>query len=167
MRIGVDSGGTFTDVVMVSVSGITIRKVASTPDDPARAIIHALEEISAEEIIHGSTVATNALLERKHSRAGFITQAGFLDILDLGRQSRPDLHALEPEKQKPLIPAEDRFEVQGRVGAGGKRMNPLDLSELSMVRHWIISCRRCARQRRPRPTTRPDPWAMEAGATGR
>ncbi|NCF88258.1 MAG: hydantoinase/oxoprolinase family protein [Proteobacteria bacterium] len=138
MRIGVDSGGTFTDVVIVSESGITIRKVASTPDDPARAIIHALEKMRADEIIHGSTVATNALLERKHSRAGFITQAGFLDILDLGRQSRPDLHALEPEKQKPLIPAEDRFEVQGRIGAGGKRLKPLDLSELSMARHWSL-----------------------------
>ncbi|NCF55233.1 MAG: hypothetical protein GWP41_03080, partial [Planctomycetia bacterium] len=64
MRIGVDSGGTFTDVVIVSESGITIRKVASTPDDPARAIIHALEKMRADEIIHGSTVATNALLER-------------------------------------------------------------------------------------------------------
>ena len=77
MRVAIDTGGTFTDLVAWDGSQLLARKVRSTPDDPSRAILQALEGLSAGELIHGSTVATNALLERKGARTAFVTTYGF------------------------------------------------------------------------------------------
>ena len=113
LRIGVDTGGTFTDVVLDDAGGkppLTC-KLLSTPDDPARAVLDGISAILAKwaearggkpsarpQVIHGSTVATNALLEGKGGRAAFVTTAGFEDVLWIGRQNRPQLYALEPVK---------------------------------------------------------------------
>ncbi len=138
MRIGVDSGGTFTDIVISDANGVRLKKVASTPEDPARSILQALDGLDAVEVIHGTTVATNALLERKHARAGFVSNAGLLDLLNLGRQNRPQLHALEPVARTPLIAREDRFGLSARRGPGGEVVTAVDLEQLSDLRRWAI-----------------------------
>src|SRR5262249_873977 len=103
MRIGIDTGGTFTDVVVASGDEISCFKVPSTPDDPSRAILEALESrgLAAErgvEIVHGSTVATNALLEGKTARTALLTTEGFEDVLEIGRQTRPSLYDIETQR---------------------------------------------------------------------
>ncbi|MDQ3753624.1 MAG: hydantoinase/oxoprolinase family protein, partial [Acidobacteriota bacterium] len=108
MRVGVDTGGTFTDFVFQKRGRLEIFKLASTPDDPARAIVEGLRRIAEEtgvsvreiEVVHGTTVGTNALLERRGARVGLVTTAGFEDVLEIGRQARPslyDLDAVRPE----------------------------------------------------------------------
>ena len=138
MRIGVDSGGTFTDIVIIDGDGVRLKKVPSTPDDPARAILQALADLPAQEVVHGTTVATNALLERKHARAGFVTHAGFEDLLRLGRQNRSRLHDLEPVATEPLIADEDCRGLSIRRGPGGEVLQEVDLNELSQLRRWIL-----------------------------
>src|SRR5947208_10167611 len=95
-RLGVDTGGTFTDLVRLDDRGFTVHKVRSTPDDPARAILSGIGELAASdpafEVIHGSTVATNALLERKGARVALVTTKGFEDVLAIGRQTRSELY---------------------------------------------------------------------------
>ncbi|MGE4633349.1 MAG: hydantoinase/oxoprolinase family protein [Planctomycetota bacterium] len=137
MRIGVDSGGTFTDIVIDSDDGIVLKKVPSTPDDPARAILAALGSLDPDEVIHGSTVATNALLERKLARAAFVTNHGFVELLDIGRQRRPAIYDLEPDPVPALIPAADRFGICGRLGPGGQIIEPLDEEELNRLSEQI------------------------------
>jgi len=125
VRIGVDTGGTFTDVVLADDSGRPplTHKLLSTPDDPARAVLDGIQTILGEwtsarrgdptarpQVIHGSTVATNALLEGKGGRAAFVTTAGFEDVLWIGRQNRPELYALEPVRPEPPL---DRAAVVG------------------------------------------------------
>ena len=96
--IGIDSGGTFTDCVYRSGGRLQVLKLRSTPDDPGRAILEAVAKIAADtgakkiEIRHGTTVATNALLERKGARVAFVTTLGFEDLLAIGRQARPSLY---------------------------------------------------------------------------
>lgn len=106
-RIGIDTGGTFTDLVSLKDGKLVIDKRPSTPLDPALAVQAALEScdsiIRPKEITYGSTIATNAILERKGARVFLITTAGFESILFIGRQNRPDLYALSPEKPEPLI----------------------------------------------------------------
>ncbi|HIC22970.1 MAG TPA: hydantoinase/oxoprolinase family protein, partial [Planctomycetes bacterium] len=130
LRIGVDSGGTFTDIVIDSADGVVLRKVPSTPDDPARAILAALDSLTPDEVIHGSTVATNALLERQLARAAFVTNRGFVDLLDIGRQRRPAIYDLHPDPVPALIPGADRFEISGRLGPGGEILEEIDDEEL-------------------------------------
>ena len=139
--IGIDTGGTFTDFIWFDADGRAhIHKQPSTPDDPSRAIVAGLAAIGAEAavpndaaVIHGSTVATNALLERRGARTALITTAGFGDVLEIGRQNRPDLYALVPQKPPPLIPREWRFEVDERVSAAGEVVRPLDEAGLAAV----------------------------------
>lgn len=137
MRIGVDTGGTFTDFVWPDADGVLrIYKARSTPDDPARAVLDGLRTLGAPDdtaVIHGSTVATNALLEGKGARAALITTRGFADVLEIGRQNRPQLYALRPHKPPPLIPAHRRFEVDERVGARGEVLRPLQTAELAPI----------------------------------
>ena len=90
IQVGVDTGGTFTDFLIRDGERYFARKTRSTPDDPSRAIIKVLADIAADEIVHGSTVATNALLERNGARTAFVTTEGFEDILEIGRQNRPE-----------------------------------------------------------------------------
>jgi N-methylhydantoinase A len=136
-KVGVDTGGTFTDFVWLDGDGrIQVRKELSTPSEPEEAILRGLGLMSVAQdadIIHGSTVATNALLERRGARTALITTAGFGDVLAIGRQDRPDLYALVPRKPEPLVPQEWRYEVIERVTAGGEVLEPLDDSSLGRI----------------------------------
>ena len=136
-RLGVDTGGTFTDFVWLSEDGRTqIHKQLSTPHDPSEAILAGMAGMNVPEtadIVHGSTVATNALLERKGARTALITTKGFADVLAIGRQNRPDIYALVPQKPPPLVPAPWRLEVGERVTANGMVLHPLNLNELPAI----------------------------------
>ncbi len=133
--LGVDVGGTFTDFVFLRDGEINIAKRPSTPDDPGRAIIDGLAEFgwSPEEVVHGSTVATNTLLTRTGAPTALITTKGFRDTLVIGRQARPDLYALHPQRKEPLVPQRLRFEVDERIAADGTVVTPLNVDELDAV----------------------------------
>ncbi len=128
--LGVDIGGTFTDFVLVDDRDqVRLHKRLTTPDDPARSFVDGMRELGLAEsavIVHGSTIATNALLERRGARTALITTAGFADVIEIGRQNRPDLYALVPGRPAPLVPREWRFEVRERVSAQGEVLQPLD-----------------------------------------
>ena len=136
LRIGIDVGGTFTDLAAIDGQGrIRRRKIFSTPDDPSRAVLEGLDlflgDLGAEgsipaEVVHGSTVATNAVLERKGARTAFIATAGFRDLLAIGRQDRPDLFDFESRRPPPLVPEELSFELAERVAHNGEVLEPLD-----------------------------------------
>src|SRR4051812_11512939 len=117
MLVGVDIGGTFTDLVLSVGGELRIHKLLSTPHDPAQAMLAGLAAISPgglaaiTQVAHGSTVATNAILERKGARTALITTQGFRDILAIGRQNRPVLYALQPKIPLPLIPRQSCYEV--------------------------------------------------------
>ena len=110
--VGIDVGGTFTDFVLLDGAGLTIHKVPTTPDDQSRAIVAGLADLNVTkaEIVHGMTVATNALLERKGARTGLLTTEGFADVLVIGRQNRPQIYALHQERPAALVADELRFE---------------------------------------------------------
>src|SRR6187200_3480739 len=107
IRIGIDTGGTFTDFVLLGDEGIVVHKVRSTPDDPSRAILAGVREVAGAldgaDIVHGSTVATNAVLERKGARVALLATAGFEDVLRIGRQTRRELYNLMVEDRRPLV----------------------------------------------------------------
>jgi N-methylhydantoinase A len=136
LRIGIDVGGTFTDLAAIDGDGrIRRRKIFSTPDDPSRAVLEGLDlflgDLGAEgsipaEVVHGSTVATNAVLERKGARTAFIATAGFRDLLAIGRQDRPDLFDFESRRPPPLVPEDLSFELAERVAHDGEVLEPLD-----------------------------------------
>ncbi len=144
MRIGIDIGGTFTDFVIYDPGSQNLEtfKLLSTPHDPAEAVLHGLEkvrQISSRkfpeqiEIIHGSTIATNALLERKGALCALVTTQGFKDLLQIGRQNRPALYDLLGEPQQALIPPGLRFEVNERVNKDGDVLQPIDLSDVDVL----------------------------------
>ena len=130
MPIGVDIGGTFTDIVLFADGRITIHKVPTTPHDHAQGMLAGLADLGAAAaagpVVHGTTVATNALLERKGARTALITTKGFRDVLEIGRQARPRLYDLEPQRTPPLAPRELRLEVDERVDHHGVVLRPLD-----------------------------------------
>jgi N-methylhydantoinase A len=120
MRIGVDAGGTFTDFVVLHDDGrLESFKLRSNPRSPAKVIVAGLEHAAANQrkvdVVHGSTVATNALLERKGARTAFVTTSGFEDLLEIGRQNRPELYNLTPTPRQPLIPRDLCFGVHERT----------------------------------------------------
>ena len=133
IRIGVDTGGTFTDFVFEADGELRVFKLASTPDDPSRAISEGLKRIVAEtgaplnavEVVHGTTVGTNALLQRRGARAALVTTAGFEDVIEIGRQARPELYNLNAVKPEPLVPRELRFGASERVAASGEVLETL------------------------------------------
>jgi N-methylhydantoinase A len=139
MFVGVDIGGTFTDLVLSSSGQLQIHKLLSTPRDPAQAMLAGLNAISPqgldalERIAHGTTVATNAILERKGAKAALITTQGFRDLLAIGRQNRPVLYALHPKLPPPLIPRERCYEVPERLDHTGAVLTPLDAAALDAV----------------------------------
>ncbi len=145
MKIGVDIGGTFTDLVLSDNGEIRIHKLSSTPDDPSRAMLEGLRILSGgdltriEQVSHGSTVATNAILERKGAKTALITTAGFRDLLLIGRQNRPDLYALHPTLPPPLIPREHSYEIEERIGAGGSVITPLNIAALDKLLEKLAS----------------------------
>jgi N-methylhydantoinase A len=123
LRIAIDSGGTFTDCVWLQDSNLRILKVFSTPTDPAQAIAEAVLKIAGAiqdiVVLHGTTVGTNTLLQRKGARVAFVTTAGFEDSIEIGRQQRPKLYDFFFEKDPALAPAELRFGVDERTSAEG------------------------------------------------
>ncbi|HEY3176424.1 MAG TPA: hydantoinase/oxoprolinase family protein [Candidatus Polarisedimenticolia bacterium] len=137
VRIGIDTGGTFTDFVVVEAGRITTWKEPSTPDDPSRAILQGLRRaassLAGTEIIHGSTVATNALLEAKTARVAFVTNRGFEDLLEIGRQARPDLYDLRVERPAPLAPRDLRFGIGGRILHDGTQAESLTPEEIDAL----------------------------------
>ena len=143
--LGVDTGGTFTDFVYFDGGDLRIHKVLSTPDDPARAILQGLEDMDLTEaatqgrlaLVHGSTVATNAALERKGVPTAYVTNTGLKDVLTLGRQNRRELYDLMPEVEAPPVPAELCFGVGFRTGADGQRLCSPDVIELQELAEKI------------------------------
>ena len=137
MRIGVDTGGTFTDVIALADDGrLHMVKVPSTPDDPSRAIVDGLRRLALApgfEVVHGTTVATNALLERRGAKTALITTQGCRDVLEIARQNREELYSLSPKPRKPLIPRDLRFEVPERLDWRGEVVTPLDVHALESV----------------------------------
>ncbi len=142
MLLGVDVGGTFTDFVLLDDAGrVSIHKLLTTAQDPSIAILQGIADLDAgpeATVIHGATVATNALLERSGARTALITTEGFRDVLEIGRQTRPDLYALHPTRPPPLVPATWRFGLPERVDTKGSVLVPLDLNATdTLVRHLL------------------------------
>lgn len=133
-RVGIDTGGTFTDFVFLQPDGrMEVSKLPSTPDDPSRALVEGIASASLEpgfDIVHGTTVATNALLERNGAKTALITTQGCRDVLEIARQTRDRLYDLCPAPRIPLIPRELRFEVPERLDWRGDLVTPLDVSAL-------------------------------------
>ena len=130
-RVGVEVGGTFTDLVAFEADGVRIAKVPSTPSEPHRGAIAALDQSglaldTAGDLVHGSTVATNAVLERKGARVAFLATEGFRDILVLQRQSRRSIYDIHYRKPAPVVPRRDTFEIPERMGPDGEVVTPLD-----------------------------------------
>lgn len=128
--VGVDTGGTFTDLVLFQEGQQRVFKVLSTPHDPSRAILDGLKQLDALQdlrvLVHGSTVATNAVLERKGVSTGLITTMGFRDVLEIGRQTRPKLYDLRVQKVPPLVPRSLCVEVSERLNERGEVLVALD-----------------------------------------
>src|SRR5215469_15117721 len=118
MRVAIDTGGTFTDCLFLQNGHIEILKVPSTPGNPAKAIANALDSILSRmaradarelDLLCGTTVGTNALLEGRGGRVALVTTAGFEDVLEIGRQARPSLYDFLVQRPVPLVPRERRF----------------------------------------------------------
>jgi N-methylhydantoinase A len=137
--LGVDTGGTFTDFILFDESTglVSIHKVLSTPDAPERAILQGLADLDMDTndllLVHGSTVATNAVLEGKGVRTVYITNKGLADVLSIGRQARRELYNLQPEKKPPLIPPQLCLEVDSRLSAEGEALATLDEADLQRL----------------------------------
>lgn len=141
MLVGVDIGGTFTDLVLSEDGRLRIHKLLSTPRNPAEAMLNGLQAVGAvagARVSHGSTVATNAILERKGARTALITTSGFRDLLFIGRQNRPMLYALQPQLPPPLIPRAWCYEVPERLDYTGAVLTPLNLRALDKVLDQLV-----------------------------
>lgn len=127
MIIGSDVGGTFTDTVFVSNGEISVSKVPTTPRDFTEGVINGIAQVSTQykRIIHGMTVGTNAVLQRKGAKITLITNKGFKDILEIGRQNRPSLYDFFVNKPLPLVPRNRRIEVSGRINYKGEILENL------------------------------------------
>ncbi len=133
--LAVDTGGTFTDLLLLDDGRLRSLKVPSTPRDPADAVLGGSSSILAgsalpHRLLHGSTVATNSLLERKGARVILVTNRGFEDVVEIGRQNRPQLYSLVGHRPPPLVAREDRVGIAGRLGPEGEEIQPLDPEEV-------------------------------------
>ena len=140
-RVGVDSGGTFTDCVVFRGSQIEVRKIFSDPRDPS-ATLAAARQLAGEtaaplSIIHGTTVGTNALLERRGARVALVTTAGFEDLIEIGRQNRPRLYDFNLRREPPLVPRDLRFGAVERTAADGKILQRLSPAALRKLRRQL------------------------------
>lgn len=137
LRIGVDTGGTFTDFVFLRGRRLEIYKCPSTPQDPSQGILDGVALLSGEastpEIVHGSTVATNAVLERKGARVALVATEGFEDVLHIGRQTRQELYNLFVQPRRPLIDANLVFGVPERLDANGRVLTAVNLSAVDRL----------------------------------
>ena len=137
-----DTGGTFTDCVWLENGRLQILKVFSTPRDPAEAIANAVARIIGESnrelvLLHGTTVGTNALLQRKGARAALVTTAGFEDAIEIGRQARPNLYDLNVRRVEPLVPRELRFGIAERIRPDGTIERAASKDDLGELRSKI------------------------------
>ncbi|MDE0527700.1 MAG: hypothetical protein OXH85_03275, partial [Truepera sp.] len=143
-RFGFDIGGTFTDFVLIDTASgeIASYKALTTPEDPSRAVVEGWEELLAgagvaggavERAIHGTTLITNALIERKGAKAALITTKGFRDILEMAKEMRYDIYDLLLVLPEPLVERPLRFEVDERINARGEVLTPLKLAELEVL----------------------------------
>jgi N-methylhydantoinase A len=138
IKVGIDTGGTFTDFVFSNGKDLFTHKISSTPSDPSQAIIQGLIEILGKEskrteIIHGTTVGTNALLERKGAKVGLITTKGFEDVVEIGRQNRGELYDLFWQPREPLVPRKLRFGVSERVDYEGRILKTVETEEIKKL----------------------------------
>ncbi len=150
MRLGIDIGGTFTDLVLLDEATGAVRfgKTLTTHGDPTDGIVEGMREVLAEagveasdvtNVVHGTTLVTNAVIERKGARTGLITTAGFRDVLELGRELRYDIYDLDIVMPAPLVPRDLRAGVTERVDAGGAVRTPLDEAELARVADDLVA----------------------------
>jgi N-methylhydantoinase A/oxoprolinase/acetone carboxylase beta subunit len=136
-RVGIDTGGTFTDFVRLDHRGLVVHKLRTTPDDPSRAILEGIQELSegaASDIVHGSTVATNAVLERKGARVALVATAGFEDVVRIGRQTRSELYNFFVPLPRPLVDPELTFGLEERLDASGEVLIPIDAADVTALR---------------------------------
>ncbi len=143
-RLGVDVGGTFTDLVALSEGLLVTAKVPSTPRDQSEGVMNAIgaaevEAASIGALAHGMTVATNALLERRGARTALVTTEGFRDVLEIARQNRPSLYDLAQDRPPPLVPRDLRFTVKERMGPEGE-IEPLDEGSLGRTVEALEEC---------------------------
>jgi len=140
--IGVDIGGTFIDVVIAGDDGLRVAKFPSTPKAPADGLFaglamlvegNVLKPSGVRRVVHGSTVATNALLEGNWARTALITTTGFRDVLEIGRQARAELYNLSVERQPPIVPRDLRYEVRERITAEGDVLLPLEADDVDTL----------------------------------
>ena len=142
MRIAIDTGGTFTDCVYLERGRLRVLKVFSTPADPGEAVLRALREIGADPqvvVSHGTTVGTNAMLERKGARVAFVTTAGFEDTIGIGRQARAKLYDWFQLAPHSLVPAHLRYGIAERTSAEGERLQLVDPSALAALAAQIAA----------------------------
>jgi N-methylhydantoinase A len=137
MRVGIDVGGTFTDLAALGPDGLVLSKVPTTPHDQSEAVLAAvaaagIDPDGVQALAHGMTVATNALLERRGARTALVTTAGFRDVIEIGRQARADLYDLTAHHPAPLVPRDLRFAVAERMGPEGV-VEALDADDLERV----------------------------------
>ena len=141
-RLGIDIGGTFTDLVLFneSTGAIHVAKVPTTPKDQSLGFENALETIVQNSgialsdisfLVHGTTVATNAVIKGSTSKTALLTSKGFRDVLEIGRQVRPALYDLQLDKPKPLVPRALRLEVEERISSDGSVLQPLNEQDVA------------------------------------
>lgn len=139
--VGIDTGGTFTDFIVVKDRQLMTHKVLSTPKAPEQAILQGIKELkldpAALTIVHGSTVATNALLEGKGVKTAYITNFGLGDVLSIGRQNRRELYNLQPEKTSPPVAKEYCLETGGRLSADGEVIEELTEAQLQQLQQQL------------------------------
>ena len=143
VRVAVDTGGTFTDCVWLERGKLRMAKVFSTPADPSQAVAEALSQVStsaAITLLHGTTVGTNTLLQRKGARVAFVTTAGFEDSIEIGRQNRPRLYDLNFERVPPLVERNMRFGVPERVAPDGSILRKPSNEELRVLARDVHTC---------------------------
>src|SRR5215468_10411334 len=149
-RIGFDIGGTFTDFILHDAATGTIRlhKCLTTPRDPSEGALAGLEELVAAagirladvaELIHGTTLVTNAIIERRGAKLGLITTAGFRDVLEMGTEQRYDIYDLFLQFPEPLVPRRRRIEVSERMDRDGNPVVPLDLEAVRAAARQLVA----------------------------
>ncbi|MBN8629810.1 MAG: hydantoinase/oxoprolinase family protein [Rhodobacterales bacterium] len=148
IRLGADIGGTFTDIALEANGALHSTKVLTNYAAPEQAILDGMDVVLAEAgigygdldiVIHGTTLATNALIERRGARVAFVTTEGFRDVIEMRTESRFDQYDLNLKLPTPLVPREDRFVVRGRIGAQGQELAPLDEAGLEAIAEQIAA----------------------------
>ncbi len=146
--LGADIGGTFTDIVLESRGQRYSAKILTRYDAPEQPILDGIDSVLAEAgltpadleiVIHGTTLATNALIERRGARTAFVTTQGFRDVIEMRTENRFDQYDLDLVLPQPLVPREDRFVVAGRIGAQGQELAPLDEAALEQIAHTLAA----------------------------